>query len=207
MLLATLATSCASKSNVLSASEAAAQVGSIVTVCDVVADVRLDQNSAGPLYLDLGHPSPNQDLTIVIQNREGIGELRYLGYRVCVSGTVEATGGDQARPRLATRSPAQLRLEGSRPVAVDVATALDQVGSVVTACGQVVSYREEPSSELRGYLDLTGSVPQARITIILEDRRQLPGAGSYLGKEACVTGYLASGHEIRLRDPREFVLR
>lgn len=203
---AALLTSCAGRQSTFTATEAAEETGSSVTVCDVVADVRPDPVSSGPLYLDLVRPAPEQAMTIMIQNRDGAGAIRYLGHEVCASGLVEATGGDLARPRLMVSSPSQVRVTGPAPAVISAAEAASDTERMATVCDVVAAFRPDPVSELTGFLDLVRPAPDALITVVVEDRRQLVEAASYPGKTACVTGYVTKDRRMMLRDPRELVL-
>lgn len=206
ILTAALLTSCAGGQSTFTATEAAEETGSSVTVCDVVADVRPDPISSGPLYLDLVKPAPEQAMTIMIQNRDGAGAIRYLGHEVCASGLVEATGGDLARPRLMVKSPSQVRVAGPAPGVISAAEAAAEPGRVATVCDVIAAFRPDPVSELTGFLDFVRPAPDALITVVVEDRRQLPEAASYPGKTACVTGYVTKDRKLMLRDPREISL-
>lgn len=206
ILTAALLTSCAGGQSTFTATEAAEETGSSVTVCDVVADVRPDPISSGPLYLDLVKPAPEQAMTIMIQNRDGAGAIRYLGHEVCASGLVEATGGDLARPRLMVKSPSQVRVAGPAPGVISAAEAAAEPGRVATVCDVIAAFRPDPVSELTGFLDFVRPAPDALITVVVEDRRQLPEAVSYPGKTACVTGYVTKDRKLMLRDPREISL-
>lgn len=204
---AALFSSCSQGQNEVGAAEAADETGSSVTVCDVVADVRLDPVSSGPLYLDLVRPAPDQVLTLVIQNRDGGGAIRYLGHEVCASGLVEATGGDAARPRLVVKSPSQVRVKGPAPTVVGAAEAAANRERVATVCDVVAGFRAEPTSELTGYLDFVNLAPNATLTVVLADRRQFLEADTYAGRTICVTGYVSKDGRIVLRDPRELLVR
>ncbi|RIK09321.1 MAG: hypothetical protein DCC49_06920 [Acidobacteria bacterium] len=206
-VMATLLTSCSNGQSTFTATEAAEETGSSVTVCDVVADVRPDPISSGPLYLDLVRPAPDQAMTIMIQNRDGAGAIRYLGHEVCASGLVEATGGDSARPRLMVKSPSQVRISGPAPAVISAAEAAAGPERIATVCDVVAAFRPDSISELTGFLDLVRPAPDALITVVLEDRRQLVEAASYPGKTACVTGYVKKDRTLTLRDPRELVLK
>lgn len=201
-----LLTSCAEGQSTFTATEAAEETGSSVTVCDVVADVRRDPVSSGLLYLDLVRPAPDQAMTIVIQNRDGAGAIRYLGHEVCASGLVEATGGDSARPRLVVGSPSQVRVSGPAPAMITAAEAAASPERIATICDVVAAFRPDPVSELIGYLDFVRPAPDAPITVVIEDRRQLVEAASYPGKPVCVTGYVTKDRRLMLRDPRELSL-
>lgn len=166
ILTAALLTSCAGGQSTFTATEAAEETGSSVTVCDVVADVRPDPISSGPLYLDLVKPAPEQAMTIMIQNRDGAGAIRYLGHEVCASGLVEATGGDLARPRLMVKSPSQVRVAGPAPGVISAAEAAAEPGRVATVCDVIAAFRPDPVSELTGFSTSSG-LPLARSSLSL----------------------------------------
>lgn len=202
LIAVALLTACTEGQSTFTATEAAEETGSSVTVCDVVADVRPDPVSSGPLYLDLVRPAQDQAMTIVIQNRDGAGAIRYLGHEVCASGLVEATGGDSARPRLVVGSPSQVRVSGPAPAMISAAGAAASPERIATICDVVAAFRQDPVSELTGFLDFVRPAPEALITVVVEDRRQLPEAANYPGRRACVTGYVTKHRKLMLRDPR-----
>lgn len=199
---------CPKPGNSVSAEDAAAHAGSTRTVCDKVADVRLDPVSTGPLYLDLVRPAPDQVLTIVVQDRSSAGGVRYLGHDVCASGVVEAT---QERPRLVVKTPGQVHVTEITPVEVDVAGASRNVGKVVEVCDKVAAVRADPASELKGYIDFVAAQPDSPLTVTVDDRRQISDANQLPGRVACVVGYVVKTPDgklaIALRDPRELSTR
>lgn len=198
---------CSQQGNSVNAKDAATHVGSTRTVCDIVADVRVDPVSTGPLYLDLVRPAPDQALTIVIQDRASAGALRYLGHEACASGLVEATGD---KPRVVVRTPAQVHLTTIKADEVNVVDASQREGQVVTVCDRVAAYRVDPASELVGYLDFVSPEPDTPLVVRIDDRRQIPDAKEYPGRTVCITGYLtrADGKmQMTLKDSREASLK
>lgn len=81
--------------------------------CGLVADVHYATRSNGrPTFIDLGHPYPNETLTVVIW---GSDRARFdpppeslQGRRICVSGAVRSYHG---RPEIIAYGPGQIRLE------------------------------------------------------------------------------------------------
>lgn len=101
-----------SDSGVLTALQASAHVGETRTVCDRVASTRFLRSGRRPTFLNLGHPYPEQDLTVLIwgEHRAHFGgspEERYRSRRICVTGRIELYGG---RPQIVIRDPDDLRL-------------------------------------------------------------------------------------------------
>lgn len=81
--------------------------------CGTVADVHYAGNSRGqPTFIDLGHPYPNQELTIVIWGnnlaRFPTPPSAWEGQRICVTGPVSRYHG---RPEIIAYSPNQIQVE------------------------------------------------------------------------------------------------
>lgn len=98
-------------SGVLTALQASAHVGEVRTVCDRVASTRFLRTGRRPTFLNLGHPYPEQDLTVVIWGEDraqfgGAPEERYRSRRVCVTGRIELYRG---RPEIVIRTRDALR--------------------------------------------------------------------------------------------------
>ena len=105
------ATSDSGDSGVLTALQASAHVGEIRTVCDRVASTRFLRSGRRPTFLNLGHPYPEQDLTVVIWGEDralfgGAPEEHYRSRRVCVTGRIELYRG---RPEIVIRERDDLR--------------------------------------------------------------------------------------------------
>lgn len=81
--------------------------------CGLVADVHYAARSNGrPTFIDLGHPYPNQTLTVVIW---GDDRARFdpppeslRGRRICISGAVRSYHG---RPEIVAYGPGQIRVQ------------------------------------------------------------------------------------------------
>jgi micrococcal nuclease len=100
-----------SDSGVLTALQASAHVGEVRTVCDRVASTRFLRTGRQPTFLNLGHPYPEQDLTVVIWGEDrarfgGAPEELYRSRRVCVTGRIELYRG---RPEIVIRERDALR--------------------------------------------------------------------------------------------------
>jgi len=100
-----------SDSGVLTALQASAHVGEVRTVCDRVASTRYLRSGRRPTFLNLGHPYPDQDLTVVIWGADralfgGTPEEHYRGRRICVTGRIELY---RDRPEIVMRDPGDLR--------------------------------------------------------------------------------------------------
>lgn len=99
------------ESGVLTALQASAHVGEVRTVCDRVASTRYLRSGRRPTFLNLGHPYPDQDLTVVIWGEDralfgGTPEEHYRGRRICVTGRIELY---RRRPEIVMRDPGDLR--------------------------------------------------------------------------------------------------
>lgn len=95
----------------LTALQASAHVGEVRTVCDRVASTRFLRSGRRPTFLNLGHPYPEQDLTVVIwgEDRALFGdapEEHYRSRRICVTGRIELY---RDRPEIVIRDPGDLR--------------------------------------------------------------------------------------------------
>jgi len=99
----------------VSASDASAHVGRLVTVCGLVASARHLADGNRMTFLNLDAPYPRQPFTIVIRAADraafGAPEEELLDKRVCVTGTVETYRG---KPQIVARTRDQIRVEAAR---------------------------------------------------------------------------------------------
>jgi micrococcal nuclease len=95
----------------LTAHQASAHVGEVRTVCDRVSSTRFLRSGRRPTFLNLGHPYPEQDLTVVIwgEDRPLFGrapEEQYRNRRICVTGRIELY---RDQPQIVIRERGDLR--------------------------------------------------------------------------------------------------
>ena len=101
---------------VITAQEAAHHVGSVETVCGVVASAKYATSTRGqPTFLDLDRPYPNQIFTVVIWGADRAKfheapETAFQGHTVCVSGLVSAYRG---KPETVVSNPTAIRLQSA----------------------------------------------------------------------------------------------
>lgn len=81
--------------------------------CGTVADVHYDASGNGrPTFVDMGHPYPNQDLTILIWgddlSRFSTPPSAWEGQRICVTGPIDHYHG---RPEIIAYGPDQIQIE------------------------------------------------------------------------------------------------
>ena len=108
--LAVLVVTIPAQAATLTSGDARHHIGETATVCDTVASTHYAPRSRGqPTFLNLGHPYPNPDFTVVIwgEDRGKFGEPETLeGQRICVTGPIRSYRGG---PEIIVRDPGQVK--------------------------------------------------------------------------------------------------
>jgi micrococcal nuclease len=113
-LLLTMASSASAQ--VITAEQAAQHVGSVETVCGVVASAKYATSTRGqPTFLNLDRPYPNQIFTVVIWGADRAKfhappETAFKGQAICVSGMVSAYHG---KPETVVSNPTAIRVQSA----------------------------------------------------------------------------------------------
>ncbi|MBV9784905.1 MAG: hypothetical protein JO264_13930 [Acidisphaera sp.] len=109
-LIVSFVAATATQAATLNSGEAREHVGETATVCDTVASAHYAPTSRGqPTFLNLGHPYPNPDFTVVIwgEDRAKFGTPEALeGHRVCVTGSIRSYRGG---PEVIATDPGQVK--------------------------------------------------------------------------------------------------